>query len=123
MYEKVLRIPYYGIYEVTTQKLEMYHLDALTYYPMEANARGHYEIKPLGVELGLWDGTYQNQTQRWLRWWDVEGNLLLIGNERAEIAQSQLRECALNLLREGMDVEKVARLTGLSPEEVSAIAL
>jgi hypothetical protein len=38
----------------------------------------------LGVELGLWTGSYQNQTQTWLRWWDKEGNLLLIGDERAE---------------------------------------
>jgi len=80
------------------------------------------------VELGLWDGTYQNQSQRWLRWWDREGNLLLIGDERAEnerqqkeLAQSQLRECALNLLREGMEIEKVARMTGLNLEQVAAI--
>jgi sRNA-binding protein len=39
----------------------------------------------MGVELGLWHGTYQNQTQTWVRWWDLEGNLLLIGNERAEL--------------------------------------
>jgi len=78
--------------------------------------------------LGLWDGTYQNQSQRWLRWWDREGNLLLIGDERAEnerqqkeLAQSQLRECALNLLREGMEIEKVARMTGLNLEQVAAI--
>lgn len=80
------------------------------------------------MELGLWDGTYQNQSQRWLRWWDREGNLLLIGDERAEnerqqkeLAQSQLRECALNLLREGMEIEKVARMTGLNLEQVAAI--
>ncbi|MEG4329168.1 hypothetical protein Q5688_28145 [Microcoleus sp. herbarium5] len=33
----------------------------------------------MGVELGLWKGSYQNQTQQWLRWWDSEGNLLLRG--------------------------------------------
>ncbi|MBR8828337.1 MAG: hypothetical protein DSM107014_10650, partial [Gomphosphaeria aponina SAG 52.96 = DSM 107014] len=27
----------------------------------------------------------QNQTQKWLRWWDSEGNLLLIGSEQAEL--------------------------------------
>jgi tryptophanyl-tRNA synthetase len=35
--------------------------------------------------LGLWQGSYQNQTQIWLRWWDSQGNLLLIGDERAEL--------------------------------------
>ncbi|WP_426777769.1 Uma2 family endonuclease [Lusitaniella coriacea] len=129
VYERIIRIPYYGIYEIATQKLEVYHLVDFAYRPLTANARGHYAIAPLRVELGLWDGTYQNQTQRWMRWWDIEGNLLLIGDERAELerqqkelAQSQLKECALNLLREEMDVEKVARMTGLDLEQVSAIA-
>jgi hypothetical protein len=38
----------------------------------------------LGVELGLWHGVYQNAELPWLRWWDLEGNLLLSGEERAE---------------------------------------
>ncbi|MFM6812956.1 MAG: Uma2 family endonuclease, partial [Dolichospermum sp.] len=38
----------------------------------------------LGVELGIWQGEYQNVDLPWLRWWDVDGNLLLSGEERAE---------------------------------------
>ena len=33
-----------------------------------------------------------NQTQTWLRWWDNQGNLLLIGDERAEQAEAALAE-------------------------------
>jgi hypothetical protein len=40
------------------------------------------------VELELWQGSYQNQTQQGLRWWDEQGNLLLIGDERAELERS-----------------------------------
>ena len=36
---------------------------------------------------------YQNQEFLWLRWWDLEGNLLLIGHERAE-QESQRAEQA-----------------------------
>jgi hypothetical protein len=32
--------------------------------------------------LRLWFGSYQNQTQQWLRWWDSEGNLLLTGRNK-----------------------------------------
>jgi predicted transposase/invertase (TIGR01784 family) len=39
----------------------------------------------MGVELGVWEGSYQNQTQRWLRWWDNQGNLLLTGSEQARL--------------------------------------
>lgn len=83
VYEQIIRIPYYGIYEINSGKLEVYHLKDFAYQQLEPNTRGHYEIPPLGVELGLWQGTYQNQSQLWLRWWDLQGNLLLIGDERA----------------------------------------
>ncbi|HCA94275.1 MAG TPA: hypothetical protein DEP38_06290, partial [Cyanobacteria bacterium UBA9226] len=85
VYEQVVRIPYYGIYEIKSSKLEMYQLVAGFYQKLEPNERGHYFISPLEIELGLWRGSYQNQEQMWLRWWDKEGNLLLIGNERAEV--------------------------------------
>jgi len=84
VYERIIRIPYYGIFEVKNSKLEVYNWLNFSYQKLQPNERGHYPITPLGVELGLWHGTYQNQTQYWLRWWDSEGNLLLIGEERAE---------------------------------------
>lgn len=84
VYEQVMRIPFYGIYEVNNAKLEVYHFVDGFYQPLRANERGHYPIAPLGVELGLWQGSYQNQEFLWLRWWDLQGNLLLIGEQRAE---------------------------------------
>ncbi len=47
-------------------------------------------IEPMQVEIGVWQGSYQNQTQSWLRWWDLEGNLLLTGSERAESAEQRI---------------------------------
>jgi hypothetical protein len=49
-----------------------------------ANERGHFAIPELGVELGLWQGVYQNSDLPWLRWWDANGNLLLTGWETSE---------------------------------------
>jgi hypothetical protein len=43
------------------------------------------------VELGLWQGEYQNAELPWLRWWDLQGNLLLTGEERANRLAAQLR--------------------------------
>ena len=84
VYEQIIRIPFYGIYEINNGYLEVYHYIDGAYQKIESNERGHYPIAPLGVELGLWQGSYQNQSQLWLRWWDEQGNLLLIGEERAE---------------------------------------
>ena len=92
VYEQIIRIPYYGIFEISTSKLEVYHLTDFTYQKLEPNERGHYPILPLGVELGLWQGSYLEQTQLWLRWWDLEGNLLLTGNERVEVERQRAEQ-------------------------------
>ncbi|ACC79746.1 Uma2 family endonuclease [Nostoc punctiforme] len=84
IYEQVIRPPFYGIYEASKANLEVYHLIEGQYQILSANERGHYPIVPLGVELGLWQGVYQNVELPWLRWWDLQGNLLLNGDERAE---------------------------------------
>ncbi len=92
VYEQIIRIPYYGIYEMSNDRLEVYHLRNFSYQKLEANQRGHYPIEPLEIELGLWQGSYQNQTQLWLRWWDSQGNLLLIGDERAELEKMRTEQ-------------------------------
>ncbi|MEA5532508.1 Uma2 family endonuclease [Crocosphaera sp. XPORK-15E] len=99
VYERIIRIPYYGIYEIRSHKLEVYHLQDFSYHPIEPNERGHFPISMLGIELGIWQGNYQNQDQLWLRWWDNQGNLLLIGDERAE-QERQRREVLEAKLKE-----------------------
>ncbi len=85
VYEQILRIPYYGIFQVRSAELEVYHLGPQGIYQLlSANSRGYYEILPLGVELGVWHGAYQNQVMCWMRWWDRSGHLLLTGAELAE---------------------------------------
>ena len=92
VYENIIRIPYYGIYVIQTGELEVYNLINGSYQRMSPNQRGHYSINPLGVELGLWQGNYQNQHQLWLRWWDSEGNLLLTGWERTALEQMRTEQ-------------------------------
>ncbi|BAZ09506.1 hypothetical protein NIES4071_13140 [Calothrix sp. NIES-4071] len=139
VYERIIHITYYGIYEIATGKLEVYNLINGSYHKMQPNAQGRYLIEQLGVELGLWHGTYQNQTQLWLRWWDTEGNLLLIGSERAEIereraeiereraetereraeiAEKAQRDAIPRLLGLGLTIEQVASTLSLPVQEV-----
>ncbi|MCY7383741.1 MAG: Uma2 family endonuclease [Microcoleus sp. CAN_BIN18] len=84
VYEQAIRVPFYAIYEVSRASVEVYQLLTGNYQLLPANDRGHYPIGPLGVELGIWQGQYQNAELPWLRFWDAEGNLLLTGGERAE---------------------------------------
>ena len=111
VYEQVIKIPYYGIYMISSGRLEMFNLVSGSYQKMTPNARGHYPIERLGVELGLWQGRYQNQTQLWLRWWDEEGNLLLTGWEqtqlerlRADREQRRAEQFLSLLIEHGIDL-------------------
>jgi len=121
VYERIVRSPYYGIFFVNSGELEFYELVGGQYQRMMPNSRGHYPILPMEVELGVWEGAYQNQHQLWLRWWDSQGNLLLTGSERASIAE-QRAETAEQ--RAETAEQKAARLAerlrelGVDPEQV-----
>ncbi len=91
IYEQVIRPAFYGIYEVSKASIEVYHLIENQYQELPANDQGHYSIAPMGVELGIWQGRYQNMEFPWLRWWNLQGDLLLTGEERAEQLAAQLR--------------------------------
>ena len=121
VYEQIMRIPYYGIYIIKESKLEVYHLVNGFYRSLEANERGHYPIEPLEVELGLWQGNYQNQTLLWLRWWNHQGNLLLTGHERAEKLELERLETIHSLQKLGLRVEQIAEALGLSLEQVQLV--
>ena len=84
VYEQAIRVPFYGIYEVSKASIEVYHLIDGRYRLLAPNERQHYPISSLGVELGIWQGNYKSVNLPWLRWWDLQGNLLLTGEERAE---------------------------------------
>lgn len=84
VYEQAVHVGFYGIFTPATGQLEMHHQIENRFVRMEPNLRGHYEIPPLGVELGVWHGYYLNETAPWLRFYDKEGKLLPLGHELAE---------------------------------------
>jgi Uma2 family endonuclease len=122
IYEQVIRADYYAIYEVDPGTVEVYHLIDRTYERMEPNERGHFEIVPLGVELGIWQGTYCNLDLPWLRFWDARGELLLTGDERAELERSAVEKEKARADRERERAERLAarlRELGVDPDQVS----
>ncbi|KAM3113658.1 Uma2 family endonuclease [Phormidesmis sp. 146-33] len=107
VYERIVRIPFYGIFLINSGELEMYELVGGQYQRMTANDRGHYPIAPMEIEIGVWEGAYQNQNQRWLRWWSLQGDLLLTGSERAIVAEAKAARLAERLRELGVDPDLI----------------
>ncbi|WP_342745922.1 hypothetical protein [Brunnivagina elsteri] len=89
-----------------------------------------------------WQGIYKGVNTTWLRWSTLDGQLLLSSEEiaeqeqqraekekqraeqekqRADNAELQLKQVAANLLQQGMNVQQVAGLTGLSELEINQL--
>jgi len=121
VYERAIRVPFYGIYEVTKASIEIYHLIEDRYQLLPANERGHYPISPLNVELGIWQGHYKYATLPWLRWWDNQGNLLLTGEERAEQERQRAEEAIAQLEQEQQRYQSLLeklRVQDIDPEQL-----
>jgi Uma2 family endonuclease len=107
VYEQAIRVPFYGIYEVKKASVEVYRLEEGRYQRLSANERSHYPISPMGVELGIWRGEYENMTLPWLRWWDSQGNLLLTGREQAQQERQRADRLAERLRQMGVNPDEV----------------
>ncbi len=100
VYEQAICAAFYVIFDARKESLEVYRLDGGRYRPVAANTAGRFPIEPLGIELGIWVGTYRGMNFPWLRVWEAaSGRMLLLSEERAETAEGLLDD-ARRLLEE-----------------------
>lgn len=102
-YERVVKVPIYAIFQPQTATLEVYQLESDRYQIQTTNPDGRYWITGLELFLGVWQGTYDNRTGYWLRWWNAEGELLLWPEERAEQERQRAERLAQRLRELGVD--------------------
>ena len=81
LYERVLRIPEYFLYNPVTQTVEGYRLSRRRYRPLVANERGWLWSRELGLWLGNWQGEYVHTPGVYLRPYTDAGELVLTGEE------------------------------------------
>jgi hypothetical protein len=105
VYEKIIRPAYYGIFSITTGELEMFHLVDFQAEPMVRDDRGHYFLPLMGIAIGVWEGSYQNQEDRWLRWWNPDGTICPTGHEQAQQEKQRADRLAAKLRALGIDPE------------------
>ncbi|MBD2292045.1 Uma2 family endonuclease [Anabaena sphaerica FACHB-251] len=81
VYERVLRVPYYIIFDRYTDQLRAFQLQGSSYSELEINQLRVW-LNDIQLGLGLWQGVYQGIERQWLRWYDALGNWVLTPEER-----------------------------------------
>jgi Uma2 family endonuclease len=86
LYERTFRTEYYFIYDPFEENsLQGWRLGGnLRYEAIAPDDRRWLWCESLGLWLGTWSGTILKEKATWLRFYDRDGNLILLGEELAE---------------------------------------
>jgi len=92
VYEQILGIPYYVVFDRYTDELRVFQLKGNRYYEQDLVDKRLW-FKELKLGLGLWHGTYCHLECFWLRWYDAAGEWIPTPAEkekkRAEMAEQR----------------------------------
>lgn len=96
VYARVLHVATYVLFDPWTKRFDAFQLDPgqRRYRPLEKDERGFVWVEPLGLWLGPWTGAYHDVTTEWLRWYDPQGELLLVDREEAALQMRRAAEHA-----------------------------
>ncbi len=86
LYERVFRTRNYFVFNpFNPNSLEGWQLDPNFHYqPLAPNEQGWLWCEALGFWLGTWQGTIDRDSTMWLRFYDTQGNLVLLPEEAAQ---------------------------------------
>ncbi len=91
VYERILRVPYYIVFNRYTNHLRAFQLQGSSYTELELRQQRVW-IDDIKLGLGLWQGVYKDIERQWLRWYDGLGNWIITPEERErQIAQRERR--------------------------------
>jgi Uma2 family endonuclease len=106
VYEQILRVPYYAIYDRYSNQFRIFCLQA-TRYVEQTISEQRFWFPEIELGLGIWTGSYQGMQGQWLRWYDKNGDWLSTNREDADKAKQAAQEATLRADRER---DKAARL-------------
>ncbi len=75
VYEQILRVPYYIVFDRYTDNLRAFVLQAESYKELNLEEPRIW-MPRLEMGLGLWFGNYKGIERLWLRWYEDNGNWL-----------------------------------------------
>ena len=120
VYEQILKVPNYIVYDRYKDKLWIFLLKDGMYQEQNITDE-RFWFEDLGIGIGLWHGEYEGITRPWLRWYDTDGEW--IPNKDEMIAQERSRRIAAEQVaeQERSRTDRLAerlRELGIDPDEV-----
>ncbi|WP_404786658.1 Uma2 family endonuclease [Altericista sp. CCNU0014] len=120
VYEQLLRIPYYAVFDRYQSRFRMFRLVATCYQEMEISDQKFW-FDEIQLGLGVWSGLYQNIEGLWLRWHDALGNWIPLSEERFEQEKQRAEQERQRADREKERADQLAkklRELGLASDRV-----
>ena len=126
IYERKLKTQDYFVYNPKNpSSLRGWELVNRRYQSLSPNQQGRLYCESLGLWLGVWEGIIENSQGNWLRFFDSDGNLVLMRDEaetqRAELERHQKEQAIQQLEIQKQQKEKLAaklRELGIDPDEI-----
>jgi Uma2 family endonuclease len=133
IYERKLKTQDYFVYNPKNpSSLRGWELINRRYQSLSPNQQGRLYCESLGLWLGIWEGKIENSQGNWLRFFEGDGNLVLMGDEaetqraelereQKELEREQKEEAIQQLEIEKQQKEKLAaklRELGIDPDEI-----
>ncbi|NWF61061.1 MAG: Uma2 family endonuclease [Fischerella sp.] len=125
VYEQILRVPYYFVFNRYTDELQAFGLITSRYQALPIEGQGVW-LEEVQLGLGLWRGIYQDIERLWLRWYDATGDWIPTPAELAEqerqqkqLAQQQIEQERQRAEQERQRAEQLAarlRALGIDPD-------
>ncbi len=106
VYERILRVPYYIVFERYSDQLRAFQLTGSHYRELEL-IESRIWMEDIGLGLGLWQGSYEGIERLWLRWYDRNRNWISTPEEIAEQEKRRADRLAQKLIDMGVDPEEM----------------
>jgi Uma2 family endonuclease len=106
VYERILRVPYYVVFDRYTHHLRAFRLVGTQYEELSLDEPKLW-FNEVQLGLGVWKGTYQSAQGQWLRWYDGSGSWVPTLAERADQEHQRAEKLADKLREMGIDPNSV----------------
>jgi Uma2 family endonuclease len=116
VYEKILRVPFYVVFDRYQQNLRIFRLTGDRYEEIPLS-QPQFWFEALQLGLGVWQGRFNGVEGRWLRWYDSRAEWIPTNQEQAEI-EAFARQAA----EQQAEAEVLARQAAEQQAEAEAFA-